>query len=192
MVERRTGTPLTQVRFPGAAREFSPFQCRLSNGVRTPPRAIACINIYVHVNDPVVTARDRWSTETLKHPACTVDWVSRLCAAGFPRGKQRDFPMGEIPMGQCSCLKKRKKKNTYTQTVLYRGRRSPMYFTAISVHRNIVLYCNISTQEHGKLIRVQVLHWDTSISSIFTLKGRHERCIQQQKTHNGEDNIYWC
>ena len=66
------------------------------------------------------------------------------------------------------------------------------YFTAISVHRNIVLYCNISTQEHGKLIRVQVLHWDTSISSIFTLKGRHERCIQQQKTHNGEDNIYWC
>ena len=33
LVEHRTGTPLTQVRFPGAARDFSPrinFQCRLS------------------------------------------------------------------------------------------------------------------------------------------------------------------
>ena len=33
LVERRTGTPLTQVRSPGVARDFSPrvhFQCRLS------------------------------------------------------------------------------------------------------------------------------------------------------------------
>ena len=33
LVERRTGTPLRQIRFPGAARDFSPkvkFQCRLS------------------------------------------------------------------------------------------------------------------------------------------------------------------
>ena len=33
LVDHRTGTPLTQVRFPGAARNFSPrvnFQCRLS------------------------------------------------------------------------------------------------------------------------------------------------------------------
>ena len=40
LVEHRTGTPLTQVRFPGAARGFSSrvnFQCRLSYGVRTPP-----------------------------------------------------------------------------------------------------------------------------------------------------------
>ena len=39
LVEHRTGTSLTQVRFPGAARDFSPkvnFQCRLSYGVRTP------------------------------------------------------------------------------------------------------------------------------------------------------------
>ena len=34
LVERRTGTPLTQVRFPGAARDF---QCRISYGVRKPP-----------------------------------------------------------------------------------------------------------------------------------------------------------
>ena len=33
LIERRTGTPLTQVRFPGAAKDFSSrvnFQCRLS------------------------------------------------------------------------------------------------------------------------------------------------------------------
>ena len=43
LVERQTGTPLRQVRFLGAARDFSPrvnFQCRLSYGARTPPCAI--------------------------------------------------------------------------------------------------------------------------------------------------------
>ena len=43
LVERRTGTPLAQVRFPGAARDFSTrgnFQCRLPYGVRTPPVCI--------------------------------------------------------------------------------------------------------------------------------------------------------
>ena len=57
LTERRTGTPLREVRFPGAARDFSPrvnLQCRLSYGVRTPPCAIACINICAHVKDPVV------------------------------------------------------------------------------------------------------------------------------------------
>ena len=40
LVERRTGTPLRLVRFPAAARNFSPtvnFQCRLSYGVRKTP-----------------------------------------------------------------------------------------------------------------------------------------------------------
>ena len=32
-------------------------------------------------------------------------------AAGFPRGKRPKFPMGEIPMGQCSYKKKEKKIN---------------------------------------------------------------------------------
>ena len=44
LVERRTGTPLGQVRFPGAARDASPrnnFQCRLSYGVRTP--LVCCV-----------------------------------------------------------------------------------------------------------------------------------------------------
>ena len=76
LVERRTGTAPTQFPFPGAARDFSPranFQCRPSFGVRTPPCAIACIYICVHVKDPVVHVRVRWIMETLKHPACTVD-----------------------------------------------------------------------------------------------------------------------
>ena len=68
LVERRTGTPQTQVRFPGAARDFSPrvnFQRRLSYGVRTPPCAIACIYICAHVKDPVVYVDVRWIMETL-------------------------------------------------------------------------------------------------------------------------------
>ena len=63
LVEHRTVTPLTQVRFPGAARDFSPrviSQCRLSYGVRTPP------SICAHVKDPVVHVRVRWIMETLK------------------------------------------------------------------------------------------------------------------------------
>ena len=56
LVEHRTGTSPTQVRFPDVTRDFSPrvnFQCRLSYGVRTSPCAIACIYICVHVKDPV-------------------------------------------------------------------------------------------------------------------------------------------
>ena len=91
LVERRTGTPLRQVRFPGAAREFSArvnFQCRLSYGVRTPPCAIACINICAYVKDPVVHVKIRWVMETLKHLAYTVGWVARLCCSWLSPGKK--------------------------------------------------------------------------------------------------------
>ena len=55
LVAHRIGTQLTQVRFPGVARDFSPrvnFQCRLSYDVSRPPCAIACINKCAHVKDP--------------------------------------------------------------------------------------------------------------------------------------------
>ena len=90
MVEHRTGTLATQVRFPSAARELSPrvnFQCRLSYGVRTPPCAIACIYTCAHVKDPVVYVRVRWIMKTLKHPASTVGWVARLCRSWLSTGK---------------------------------------------------------------------------------------------------------
>ena len=70
LVEPRTRTPPSQVRFPGAARNISPrvnFQCRLYNGVRTPPCATACVNIRAHVKDPIVHVRVRWIMETIKH-----------------------------------------------------------------------------------------------------------------------------
>ena len=89
LVEHWTGTPLTQVRFPGAARDFSPrviFQCRLSHGVRITPCANVCINVCGRVKDPVVRFRVRWVMETLKHPACTVGWVARLCRSWLSPG----------------------------------------------------------------------------------------------------------
>ena len=95
MLVHRTGTPPTQVRFPGAARDFSPrinFQFRLSYGVRTLPCAIACIYICAHVKAPVVHVRVRWIMETLKHPACTVGWVPRLSQLAFPGEGSPIFP----------------------------------------------------------------------------------------------------
>ena len=47
LAERRTGTPLTQVRFPSAMWDFPPtvnFQCRFSYGARTTPCVFACLN----------------------------------------------------------------------------------------------------------------------------------------------------
>ena len=96
LVEHGTGTPQTPVRFPGAARDFSPrvnFQCRLSYDVRTPPCAIACFHICAQFKDPIVHARVRWIIETLKHPACTVEWVAQLCRSWlFPGTGNPSFP----------------------------------------------------------------------------------------------------
>ena len=82
LIEHRTGTPPTQVQFSSVARNFSPrvnFQYRLSYGVHKPPCEITCIYICVHVKDPVVHVRVHWIMETLKQPACTLDWVAQLC-----------------------------------------------------------------------------------------------------------------
>ena len=93
--EHRTGSLPTQVRFSCAARDFSP-------NVNTPPCAIACIYSCAHVKDPVVHVRVKWIMETLKHPACTIAWVARLCRSWLSPGKATKFPMGEIPLGQQS------------------------------------------------------------------------------------------
>ena len=79
LVEHCIGTPLTQVQFPGVARDFSPrvnFQCRLSYSVLTPLCVITWFYICVHVKDPVVHVRIPWIMETLKHQACTIRWVA--------------------------------------------------------------------------------------------------------------------
>ena len=101
LVEHRTGTPPTQVRFPGAARSFSPrvkFQCRPSYGVRAPPSAVACIYICAHVKDPVVHVRVRWIMETLKHQACKLSSVARLCRSWLSPGKATRSFRGRNPV----------------------------------------------------------------------------------------------
>ena len=93
---------LTQVRLLGAARDFSPtvnFQCRLSQGVRTPLCAIAYINTCAHVKDRVVCVRVRCIMETLKHPARTVGWVARLCRSWLSPGKATQISHGRSPNG---------------------------------------------------------------------------------------------
>ena len=73
-LEHRTITPLTQVQFPDAARDFLlrvNLQCRLSFGVHTLPCAIACINICAQDKDPAVHVRVRWIMATQTYPART-------------------------------------------------------------------------------------------------------------------------
>ena len=78
--------------------------------VRTPPCAIACIySTRAHVKDPVVHVRVRWIMETLKHPACTVDWVARLCRSWLSPGKAARISHGRNPNGRTQC-------NTHKQT----------------------------------------------------------------------------
>ena len=101
-LEHRTGALPTHVPFPGAARDFSPrvhFQCRLSYGVRTLPCAIACIYISVHVKDSVVHVRVRWIMETVKHPACTVGWIVRVCRSWLSPGNATRISHGRKPNG---------------------------------------------------------------------------------------------
>ena len=74
-LEHWTVMRLTQVRFPGVARDFLPwvnFQCRLPFSVRTPSCAVACIVICAHDKHPVVHVRVRWIMATQTYPACTV------------------------------------------------------------------------------------------------------------------------
>ena len=113
LVEHRTGTPPTQVRFPGAVKDFSlrvNLQCRLSYCVRTPPHAIACIHICAHVKDPVVHVRVRWIMETLKYPACTLVWAARLCRSWLSPEKATRIPHGRNSTGTIQLQKVTKKK----------------------------------------------------------------------------------
>ena len=42
--------------------------------------------ICVHAKDPIVHVRVQWIMETLKHPACTLCWVARLCCSWLSQG----------------------------------------------------------------------------------------------------------
>ena len=101
LVEHRTSTPLTQVRFPGTARDFSPrdnVQCRLSYGVQpTPVRN----RMHLHLSARYRSNRPCQSSVDNGNPACTVGWVARLCrSCPSPRKATRIFhrrnPIGTI------------------------------------------------------------------------------------------------
>ena len=57
-----TGMPPMQVRFPGAARDFSPSQLSVQTLLRCPytPCTVACIYICVHIEDLIVHVKVRW------------------------------------------------------------------------------------------------------------------------------------
>ena len=58
------------------------------------PCAIDYIITCAHVKDPVVHVRVRRIKETLKHPACIVGWVARLCCSWLSPGKSNPtFPL---------------------------------------------------------------------------------------------------
>ena len=67
--------------------------------VRTPPCAIACINICAHVKDSVVHVRIRWIMEAQKHQACTVGWIARLCRSWLSSGTATRISHGWNPRG---------------------------------------------------------------------------------------------
>ena len=113
-LEHWTGMPQTQVRFPCAARDFSPrvnFQCRLSYGVRTP----LCTSVHM-LKHPIVHVRVWWIMETLKHPACTLGWVAQLCCSWLSLGKATQISHGRNPIGTILVVKS-KVKVKYVEAV---------------------------------------------------------------------------
>ena len=92
---RRLDSPVRQ----GIFLPESTFSADSLTCVRTSPCAIACIYICAHVKDPVVNVRVRWIMETLKHPACTVGWVARLCRSWLFPGKATRVSHRRNPIG---------------------------------------------------------------------------------------------
>ena len=73
---------------------------------RVQPHALTSVRT---VKDPVVHVKVRWIMETLKHSACSVVWVARLCRSWFSVGKATRISRGRNPNGTIQLLKKKKK-----------------------------------------------------------------------------------
>ena len=110
LAQRRTSTPLTQVRFPGAERNFSPPSQlsvqTLLGCLRTPRVQSQAFYVCAHVEDPVVQVRVRRIMKTPKHPACTVGWVARLWHSWLSPNFSR-----EKSQWDSTVVKKRKETN---------------------------------------------------------------------------------
>ena len=82
-----------EIFLPGSSFRADSLTC-----VRTPPCAIACINVCAHVEDPLVHVRVRWIMETLKHSAFTLGRVARLCRSWLSQGKATRIVHGRNPI----------------------------------------------------------------------------------------------
>ena len=73
---------------------------------------ITGINVCVYVKEPVVRVKSLvdYGNSNTKTPCIHCRLGSMTVAAGFPWGKQPEFPMGEIQMGQYSWVVKNKTK----------------------------------------------------------------------------------
>ena len=72
--------------------------------------AFAGVNICAHVLNPVVLCQSLVDYGNTKIPSMYCRMGSATVAAGFPQGKQPLILMGEIPMGQYNCKKKKSLK----------------------------------------------------------------------------------
>ena len=101
LVEHRASTPPTQVRFPGAARDFLSrvnFQCRLSHDAHAP-----CVQSQALTS--VRTLKIPWSMSgfgrlrNTKTPSRHLDWVARLYRSWLSPGKATRISNGRNPIG---------------------------------------------------------------------------------------------
>ena len=98
LVQHRTSTPPTQIRFPDAARDFSP---RVHFTVSVHPRgqlhAFTSVRTLKIPQSPCQSSMDYGSTETSSmHRRLVSATLSQLA---FPGGKQPRIPHGKIPFG---------------------------------------------------------------------------------------------
>ena len=109
IVWQSVGTARCWLRFDSPVRQgiflpvstFSAESLTVSVHPRVQSHALKCVRT---LKDLLVYVRVRWIMETLKHPACTVGWVARLCRSwlspgGGEGGTQHEFLVGEIQMG---------------------------------------------------------------------------------------------
>ena len=107
-LEHQTSTPLMQVQVPDVARNFfSQSQLSVQTLLQRPYTPVCNLKhqrLCAHER-PYTACQSWWIMETHSMHRRS---GSASVAAGFPQGKQPKFPLGETPMGQYSCKKKKK------------------------------------------------------------------------------------
>ena len=94
---------------------------------------------------------------------------SMTVAAGFPQGKQLEFPMEEIPLGQYSC-KKKKSERSHLKRILERDERKkqqqPLVVSSsfsVPPLSEIHAICQLCVTEFMHATTAQTLMWKDRI-----------------------------